>query len=96
LLVLFRNKYNNAGTYASLGALLYVSTSSNTTLNISILIFLYGISITTINASAHFADEANKQITISENISLIKKIMIKYSYYLLIGMIFYVTFSYIL
>jgi len=96
ILFILRNKYNDAWAYSCIGALLYVSTLSNTTLEISILIFIYGISIATINASSHFDKKINEQNTISENISLAKKILIKYSYYLLVGVVFYFTFSYLL
>ena len=96
LIVLVREKYNDAWTYSCMGALLYISTLSDETLNIAMLICIYGMSIATINANNHFKKKINEQIKFSENVSLIKKMLGKYSLFLIVGMMFYVTFSYIL
>jgi hypothetical protein len=95
-LIIFRKKYDDAWTYAGMGAILYVAMNSKEMLNIIVLIFIYGISIATINASTHFKKKVNGQIKLSENISLVKKILSKYSYFLFVGIIFFVIFSYIL
>ena len=95
-LIVARNKYNDAWTYAGMGALLYVSTISQQTLNVAVLIFIYGFSIATINASMHFKKQINGQIKFSENISLVKKILIKYPYYLIVATVFFVIFTYVL
>jgi hypothetical protein len=95
-LTITREKYNDAWTYTTMGALLYVATVSQELLQVTTLIFLYGISIATINASTHFKNKINGQIKFGENIQLIKKILAKYSYYLLVGIIFFVVFSYVL
>jgi|GEM_PF-3364813 hypothetical protein len=95
-LIITRNKYNDAWIYAGMGALIYISTISQEIINVAIIIFIYGISIATINASKHFKHQINGQVKISENITLIKKILIKYSYYPIIGIIFFIVFSYVL
>jgi hypothetical protein len=96
VLTIFRKRYNDAWTYSCMGAILYVSTLSNETLKVAVLVFVYGMSVATISASIHFKKKINERINFSENLSLIKKILGRYSYYLLVGMMFYVTFSYIL
>jgi len=95
LLILFREKYNNAWTYSCMGALLYISTLNNETLNTAVLIFIYGVSIATINAS-NLKQRTDGKIKFSENVLLTKKLLSKYSYYLLVGMAFFIVFSYIL
>jgi len=95
-LIISRKKYNDAWIYASMSALLYVATISQELLDVASLIFVYGISIATINASTHFKKKINRQARFKENVLLIKKIFCKYSYYLIIGIIFFVVFSYIL
>lgn len=95
-LILSREKYNDAWTYASVGALLYLATIGQEILTVATLIFVYGVSIATINASIHFKKKVSGQIRFTENISLVKKILGKYSYYLFVGIIFFVVFSYIL
>lgn len=95
-LIVSRKKYNDTWIYASMGALLYVATTSQELLNVAALIFVYGISIATINASTYFKKKVNGQVKFSENVLLAKKILGKYSYYLLVGIIFFVVFSYVL
>jgi len=96
MLILFREKYSNVWVYPCMGAILYVSTKSQETLNVATLIFIYGISVATIDTSIHFKKKINGQITISNNIPLIKNIFSKYWYYLLVGIVFYVIFSIVL
>jgi hypothetical protein len=79
-----------------MGALLYVSTIGQKTLNVSVLIFIYGISIATIDASSYYKKKINGQVTHSEKIGLTKRVLRRYSYYLLVGILFYVIFSYVL
>jgi len=93
LLIIFRNRYPYSLTYACMGALMYISTLGKNSLDTAIIISVYGLSIATIEASRHFKNRLNGQIKSSENISLMKKILSKYFYYLLVGIIFYVVFS---
>lgn len=95
-LILLRNRYNDVWTYSCMGALLYISTISHETLNVTVMIFIYGMSIATISASMHYKKKINGSIKHSEKISLIKRILCKYSYYLLVGIIFFAAFNYVL
>jgi len=95
-LIVFKNKYNDAWTYACMGAALYISTISQESLNVSVLIFVYGISVATIDASAHYKKKINGEIKLTEKTMLVKKILSKYTYYLLVGILFFVVFSYVL
>jgi hypothetical protein len=95
-LIIARNKYNDAWVYAGMGAIIYVSTMSSELLNVAVLIFVYSISIATINASKQFRHQINGQVKFSENLALAKRILSKYSYYLIIAIAFFVVFSYIL
>jgi hypothetical protein len=100
MLIIAKNNEGNTWTYASMGALLYLSTINTATENISalyttILIFIYGASITTIDANDYFKNKINGQITFEQNTKLIKKIIPKYSLYLLVGITFYILTKYI-
>jgi len=96
ILLISKNKDNNRWTYSSTSALLYISIFKGETLIIATLIFIYGISIVTIDTTKHFKNKINRQIKLIDNIDLIKKTLSKYSYYLLIGSIFYIIFAYII
>lgn len=95
LLFVLREKYNDAWTYSCMGAILYVSSLGEQMLTVAIMIFIYGMSIGTIRASEHFKKKINGSITFKENISLLKKIFLRYGYYLIIGILFYLTFTYV-
>jgi len=94
--ILSKNKCDNKWTYAAMGALLYISTINKEILYVTILIIIYGASSVTIDATKHFKNKINGQIKSSENTKLITKTLSKYSWYLLVGIIFYITFTYIL
>ena len=95
-LIVSRERYNDAWVYSCIGALFYASTLSGQTFIIATIIFIYGISITTIAASKHYKKKINGQATKSETISLVKKILLKYSLYPVIAILFLVIFNYIL
>jgi len=95
LLIIFRSRSLNLWIYAGMGAMIYMSTLRAGSLNAAILITLYGISIATIEASMHFKNRLNGWIKSSENFALAKKMLSKYSYYLLIGIASYAVFTYI-
>jgi hypothetical protein len=96
LLFIIRGKYNDTWMYSCMGAIFYVSTIGKQMLTVAILIFIYGMSISTINASEHFKKKINGKVRFSENVSLLKKLLVKYGYYLLISIVFYVMFTYVL
>lgn len=95
ILVLIKNNYENRWIYSSMAALLFLSTLNKESLVITILIFIYGISVVTIDATKHFKNKINGQIKSSENTSLIKKTLYKYCPYLIIGIAFYIITTYI-
>ncbi|MGV8087032.1 MAG: hypothetical protein ACP5N1_05350 [Candidatus Woesearchaeota archaeon] len=98
ILSIIKEKNYAKWTYASLGALIYVSTLNESklySLYIAIIIFIYGMSIATIDANKHFKNKINGQIKRSENKLLIKKIFSKYALYPIIGMTFYIVFTYV-
>lgn len=98
ILSIIKEKNDAKWTYASLGALMYASTLNENNLYIlyiAIIIFTYGVSIATIDANKHFKNKINGKIKFSENKLLIKKIFSKYALYLIIGMTFYIVFTYI-
>ena len=94
LLIIFRDRYDYLWVYACMGALIYLSTLGKYPFETAIMIFIYGLSIATIESSRHFKEKINGKIRLSENKVLIKKLSSRYAYYLLIGMIFYVVFTY--
>lgn len=96
LLIIYRDKYDYTWTYACMGALIYISTLGRNVLETTIIIFIYGISIATIEAAKQFRNPINNKIKNTENYTLIKKVLSKYSYYILTGIIFYTVFTYII
>ncbi len=95
-LIITINRQYNKWSYASLSALLYISTLNAQAIYITILIFIYGISIITIDANKYFKNKINGKIKSYENIELIKKSLLKYHYYLLVGIIVYTVFTYLI
>jgi hypothetical protein len=93
LIFIFRRRYSDVWIYSSIGALFYVALLSGELLNVSILTFVYGLSITTINAANIFKNKTNKQIKFSENLTFARKVILKYSFFLLTGIIFYLAFA---
>jgi hypothetical protein len=94
MLLVLRNKYDDKWIYSGMGLMLYISVISQEVFNVAILIFIYGISISTINSSKHLK---NNQKTFSlQNITFMKNILIKYSYYLVIGILSFAIFTYVL
>ncbi|MGV8171314.1 MAG: hypothetical protein ACP5OA_01315 [Candidatus Woesearchaeota archaeon] len=95
LLFLFRNKYEHTWIYSSCGAILYVSTLMGEILSVSILIFIYGLNVSSIEISNSISnkDFRNKQTKFVENPNILKHILLKYAYYLIVGISFYVLFS---
>ncbi|MGV8140860.1 MAG: hypothetical protein ACP5NW_00295 [Candidatus Woesearchaeota archaeon] len=98
LLVIFRKKSNDAWIYPSMSVALYLSSvgTRNQLLTSTILIFIYGMSISSIDASGHFKNKINGKIRFQENISLLKKLLANYGLYLIVGIISYVMFTYVL
>ena len=96
VILLLRKRNNDAWIYSSMSALLYVSVMSEQTFNVAIIIFIYGISISTVNASKRWKNKNHAQITRSENKTFIIDTLKNYFYYLIIGILFFGVFSYIL
>jgi hypothetical protein len=96
ILLIFRKKNNDAWIYSCMSALLYISILSQETLNITIIIFIYGISISTINVAKYFKNKVTTHINRYDNIVLIKDTLKNYSYYLVIGVLFLGIFTYLL
>jgi hypothetical protein len=96
LLFILQERYSDAWTYSCMGAIFYISSLGKQMLTVAILIFMYGISIATIDSSEHFKKKINGKVKFRENVSLLKKVLTKYTYYLLIGILSYVIFTHIL
>ncbi|HYD03599.1 MAG TPA: hypothetical protein VEC16_04825 [Alphaproteobacteria bacterium] len=96
LLWFFRGQYNPRILYISSSFLLYLSTIVGKILEVSIIIFIYGMLLATFEASNILVYRENRNIKKSENIKLAKTIFSKYTYFILAGILFYALFEYIL
>jgi hypothetical protein len=92
LMSIFRNRYDGRWIYASLGAVFYVAMLSDELLNVSAMIFVYGLSITTLDANKLFKNKINNKIKSLENIVLIKNTLSNYVYFVLVGIACYIIF----
>jgi hypothetical protein len=94
--IIIHNKIETKWIYSTTGIALYLSTFGSKTLETAILIFIYGISIVTIDASKFFKKKILGEITQKENIALIIKSVKRYSAYIFIGLIVYAVHSILL
>lgn len=91
--MMFRDRNNDMWTYSGMGALFYISLVGNELLSVSVLIFVYGLSISTIYATDAYKNHINKRcdtLTIKENFRLTKNILSRHSLFLIVGILFYI------
>jgi hypothetical protein len=96
LLWFFRGQYNPRILYASSAFLLYLSTLVQKSIEVGIILFIYGMLLATFEASNILIYRESRKIKKSENSRLLKTIFSKYPYFILAGIAFYALFEYIL
>jgi hypothetical protein len=94
VLIVLRDKYDDKWIYSGMGLMLCIAVISQELFNAAILIFIYSMSISTINSSKYMKN--NQKMLSPSNIKIMKNIFCKYSWYLVTGILFFVIFSYIL
>jgi hypothetical protein len=94
--IIFRNKNIDLWIYTCLGIAIFISTLGTGILNAAIFMTIYGASIATIEASKQFKNKINGRITSKDNKTLVKRLLSRYSFYLLVGMVSYVVFEYLI
>jgi hypothetical protein len=97
LLLIFRKGYDDTFTYCGLGALFYLASIYDGLFLVSILIFIYGVSIGTITSQKHLIHaKASSKISCKENRDIAKMLLARYAHYIIVAIVFFAVFEWII
>jgi len=98
LLFFFIDKIHNYIIYASMGGIFYASSILNNLFVITTLLFILGISLGTTTSYSYYNTKKYKHtenIKFKDYINITKILLTKYSYYLIVGIIFFIVFEFL-